>query len=835
MTSRIRDAPSLTPEEEVRLGRYIQAIEGVTYKKNGTARYGSLADYFDLVSRSKEKTSYRTRFVKTFESTPGFTDHLSTVAQPSDIEERYMAALEHEIEDLKSYSIFGEYRANAIAEIGVHLESVTEEVVFDEITGEAPRLTDLLRRLCSNSSKTAISHIRSRILSVLSIICFTRHQRLCNFLPAVMGLMLFSAGTNKQIFSITNSMGWTESWRSIYRSVGGLQESARNLARRFISDGPWAVVYDNCELTTGVSEQDDVSRNQLHSITTALLLPGTNLPINGLAQGDFRPYSITMEDMVRTSVVGSQCITQCTTAALYRALEEVYPDFIRGYKSTNRIIRDHAAYPVVDRISMPEGARHVPIPLMPIQTSENTTSGNIEILQNIFREQLALSDEYFDQGPAIIVGGDAKTVNRMWSAIHGVGDNIDRDCRLEHIVPAPGLFHVQMHIIATIMKTHWGEEPASGDRCNHAALRYLSGKMARRFVSPTNMVFAHARTFVLDALQGRMVAEFYRRLIRGSPFSRSGPLNTDATATELEEAVTRLTARELKKLVNKTVDSITNYHLEGPDLERRENLLFIRDAMYYEALTHGIKRGDIGIIRYVVNDLIYMFEGSKKPTYTRIAMYIKKLIDTAYVKSEEHRRAIAGTLLVNPTGRPDGFYPIDLANEFLNRSIKDIWSSRKTSSTTVRTASEYGALDAIFLRPLRVQFQSVWGRNSLGKHERKNRGRVINYLAIQSQHSIAPDSRRDNPVSQKLKWSKDIILDGSNTIESTMDAFNTKFKYEVDNEVSTEDIPIWDIDAAEVLGSLSLDESTVDMALVEELNALPSPPEELLEDIEEGL
>ena len=790
----------------------------------------------ELVSRTKEKAPYRARFVKTFESTPGFTDHLSTVALPSDIKERYMAALEHEIEDLKSYSIFGEYQAKAMGGISAHLEMLTEDIVFDEVTGQAPLLVGLLRRLCSNSSKTPISHIRSRIISILSIICFSRHQRLCNFLPAVMGLMLFSAGTNKQIFSVTNSMGWTESWQSIYRSVGGLRNSARNLARRFITDGPWAVVYDNCELTTSVSEQDGTSRNQLHSITTALLLPGVILPINGLTQSDFRPYSISMEDMIRSSVAGHQCITQCTTAVLYCALEEVYPEYICRCKSNNRTIHVHAAYPVVDRISIPQGARHVPVPLMPIQTSEDTTSGNIEVLRNIFREQLALSPEYFDQHPAILVGGDAKTVNRMWSAMLGATDNVDAYGRLEHVVPIPGLFHIQMHLIATIVKTHWGDEPAGGERCNHAALRYLSGKMARRFVSPTTMIFAHARTFVLDALRGRMVAEFYRHLIEGSPFSCSGPLSANATAAELEEAVISLTARELKKLVNKTVDSIMNYHLEGlVDLERRENLLFIRDAVYYEALTHGIKHGDIGIIRYVINCLIYMFEGSKKPTYTRIALYIKKLIDTNHVKSEECRRAIAGTLLVNPTGRPDGFYAIDLANEFLNRSIKDIWSSRKTSSTTIRTASEYCALDAIFLRPLRAQLQCVWGRNSLGKHERKNRGKVINYLAVQSQYSIVPNSARSDPASQKLKWSRDTTLDGAGTIERTMSTFNTRFMYDADEILSIDDIPLWGDGGVELSSGLSSDETTIDIALVEALNELPQPSEELFDEIEEGL
>jgi hypothetical protein len=41
---------------------------------------------------------------------------------------------------------------------------------------------------------------------------------------------------------------------------------------------------------------------------------------------------------------------------------------------------------------------------------QNTTSNNIEVLRNILREQCELQDNFFDQKPAILVGGDNKTL-----------------------------------------------------------------------------------------------------------------------------------------------------------------------------------------------------------------------------------------------------------------------------------------------------------------------------------------------------------------------------------------------------------------------------------------
>jgi hypothetical protein len=204
-----------------------------------------------------------------------------------------------------------------------------------------------------------------------------------------------------------------------------------------------------------------------------------------------------------------------------------------------------------------------------------------------------------------------------------------------------------------------------------------------------------------------------------------------------------------------------------------------------------------------------------------------------------HLKSVEELLLdvswLTPTGRPDGFYAIDLANEFHNRSVKDVWSNRKTTSTTVGSVSEYGAIDALFLRPLRLRLQAIWGRRSLGKHVRANRGRVIHYIAIQSRRSIMLDPTRSDPDTHKLTWSRDAVLKGAGTIEDTLDSFNAKFMYDSNSLWVVDDIPIWDDDVQEVYDCPGPDVYDVDRALVEALACLPTPTEELLGEVEMGL
>jgi len=60
---------------------------------------------------------------------------------------------------------------------------------------------------------------------------------------------------------------------------------------------------------------------------------------------------------------------------------------------------------------------------MPIQLSENTTVNNIAIIDNILIEQLGMKEEEFNDHPAILIGSDNKTLNRMWSAKRTAVDN----------------------------------------------------------------------------------------------------------------------------------------------------------------------------------------------------------------------------------------------------------------------------------------------------------------------------------------------------------------------------------------------------------------------------
>jgi hypothetical protein len=732
-----------------------------------------------------------------------------------------------ELDALQDVPLFGSFSP----EVMDYVKTLEEDALFVSIQEKAPRLYDLLNYLCENNpTRTPEKQNRPRVVSILSILAFSRHQRKCNTLPAILSLLLYSSGTKKRMFEITNALGWTEYFSSVIQSVEGLKDQALDFMKEFIKK-PWLVAYDNCDLKVGVSQQSDTKKNTLFSITSALLSPAIGL-WRWLTQSDFKRTKLELGKFVKPERYG--VMKQFTEALICETLAEV------DSKSVKRLMKDDtfkklAAFPVVDQLSVPPLDRRSYYPLMPIMISEDKTSGNIAIIQDIFRKQLNLPDDYFESrpgepAPAIGVGGDNKTANRIWSAKYNAGNNISAFDRLEFAQVIPGLFHAEMHAVHAIIKAHWGVVQKEG-RCNHSALRYAAGKMARKFVSPENMVFAHAKTFLSDVLQSKLLTEFYHHLLsymdeNGLKIGKSNrKLHVNSSPDEFNRAVRGLEAEVIVILIKKTAESVKQTNIE--DIERKENLLFIRDAEVYMLLHRAIKYADIGLLKYAVDSLIFMFNGSKKHAYTREFLYIKNLID-GYGVDPEVSRMIAGLFFVNPSGRRDGFFAIDLANEYLNREIKDVWETRRHSALSVNKLAEYCTVDAIFLKPARRILESMWGRRALGKHNRANRGRVLQRMAWNFRITMERDDRRAKVTN--LDWSKDLFVKGYDSLDKAVEGFNSKFMYDAADDDAEVEIQIWEGDEPAIITG-----DTVDPDLCQYLEELPSPGEELMDELHAGL
>ncbi|KAF7857268.1 hypothetical protein EAF04_009509 [Stromatinia cepivora] len=613
---------------------------------------------------------------------------------------------------------------------------------------------------------------------------------------------------------------FTESYDSVISSVRGLRDKAEKHIRKRYQNDICGVAYDNCDIKVGVHEQANDKKGELYSITIGIMYPYTGIPSeNGeknrpLLQTDFvDTHKLTLPQIIRTPEY-TKILEEVKQAQIILSLEEAYPQVVANWKSKSPQLVKLSKMPAIDLLDTLPSNRRGLTPVYPIPLDESTTANNREILRNL-TQQFGLDDEFFENNRefTILVGGDNKTLERIWSC-KTIGKYAQKIYdQLHHIVVIPGLFHGQMHVGKGKRKRNEeddreemddkdAEEGPLVDKINHSTLRYAAGKTQRKKISPTNQIYAHGRTFLNDCYQGRLLAEWNEHFLAYAiPNMKNGSnLKGDYNENDFLQAMRVLPAGQALALIKKVAQTIERSEICVDDNERAINLSFIYDQTTFLALSHGIKYGDIGLIAASLPDLIDLFARAKKQNYCKEFLYLLRLINSNHVPDPRARRALASVLLVNPSGRKDGWYPIDLANEFVNRDIKDQWSFRRYSTQAVTDIALYCTLNAVFFGPLRKVFYQLFGRTIHPRHNHRNRGIIIRTLGKSLSHSMRHNSDRENLQVPGIDLHKNDPV--NRFIERQIELINHRFVSSISDdefgvfgdEDDGEDIGLYDIE-----------------------------------------
>jgi len=96
------------------------------------------------------------------------------------------------------------------------------------------------------------------------------------------------------------------------------------------------------------------------------------------------------------------------------------------------------------------------------------------------------------QEKSVILVGDNKTPNRMWSAKQAAVqvDNASEYDRLNFLVPIGGLSHAQMHAIDAILRAHWGPEAKPAESLLVTSRRWKDGQAIHSINRPLPILHA---------------------------------------------------------------------------------------------------------------------------------------------------------------------------------------------------------------------------------------------------------------------------------------------------------------------------------------------------------
>ncbi|KAF9367626.1 hypothetical protein BGX21_007202, partial [Mortierella sp. AD011] len=220
-----------------------------------------------------------------------------------------------------------------------------------------------------------------------------------NKLQAMIGLFLFSTGSQRKVVDFFSAAGLSVSYNSIMSSLEGLTNDAMARVKLAIVDGRWFLLYDNLNIALGIADQRFSKIHIRRDWTTASLV--RCLETGAILIPPNMYQMISLQNLIPNK-------------GNYDRLRLAYQ-----YHITEALKRYYKCFddcpnpaPCIKRIPVQKTEAY---PLRLMKINESTIAGNQEILDHVMLKEFGLSKAWFDDGRLQIVAGDQLTVARLRS------------------------------------------------------------------------------------------------------------------------------------------------------------------------------------------------------------------------------------------------------------------------------------------------------------------------------------------------------------------------------------------------------------------------------------
>ncbi|KAF9896408.1 hypothetical protein BX616_007517, partial [Lobosporangium transversale] len=457
------------------------------------------------------------------------------------------------------------------------------------------------------------------------------------------GLYMFGKGAPVKLVNLFSKAGLSVSHPTIMRGLKALSTDSRDRIQATVREVPWYIVYDNINMASHKHHQRLGNRDIFVSGTTA-----TAIVSNVAAEEEinFKPtQSLRLQDLMPTDD------------------NEAHLRKVFQYHLVGVLLRNFKRF---DGQSMPAPTKHLltlektkTFPLPSMRIDQGTIRGNLEVLEFITEAALELPHEWFE-GRRILIAGDQLTVSRLRSLKELRADDISSYHRLDWVIPVIQLFHLQMLLASTILRTHYGTASTPGSIAFNVSL------LERKRVSLEKPDF-HATN--------ELLRESFDALVQ-----RAWELTL--LSTNLEEFAEGVSDEVLKIELMAKVDTLIDRFLLTGSLEildgttSRNSALFLRDMLFYLELSSAIKAGDHGRIEEILKWITIMFQAGSTKNYANELLHLH--CGFAYSWSKQTKDAVRSSWLVNTTGQPNRWIPADLYQEHNNLLIKNLFKAKRT-------------------------------------------------------------------------------------------------------------------------------------------------------------
>jgi hypothetical protein len=538
------------------------------------------------------------------------------------------------------------------------------------------------------------------------------------------------------------------------------------------------VAYDNINFADTKRHEDAGHTSAFRSFTTAIHVKCDDIPSGGLTQDMHNPSVplqlrdiLTSPAITGTDEIGVKATRNLIADAVKRlhesAVNSIFDQDTAGlYPSFPSIER---LDPSVTKFWQFEG----------ITADEGTIEGTYRVHDDIYLRQLQLTAAARPEQPddfthrLYLVHGDQLTTQRIRAVQQEQVRATRAYDRRQWLCGIPSWFHIEMNLLHTIIRTHWA--PALPNQSTVHCVSSDATRWNRSQQSRDNVKYHLMEPIITQGFTSRIVALFYAALERSSLLTTVSR-DKSGRFEELDLVIQGLTATQFCDIVEEVrLAAFTRDAWNGSDasIDYRTMCRFLQEVELFIIVRHAVKRGDIGMLRRMVDPLIVVFFGAAQHNYGREMLHYRWNLSRA--NTSELQQAILSSGLVNWLGRESTFKPIDLALEHLNLHCKLDLRNFKNSTHDIEVVFQRTALCNTWLRDVRRQFESTFGEPMSGAHTSSQAVPDMFYLAWSLfVGGYTQAAARDSAAANSFD-SSDIFEAGMSVMEERVDQFNQQY------------------------------------------------------------
>jgi hypothetical protein len=555
------------------------------------------------------------------------------------------------------------------------------------------------------------------VLMILAMLQYTRNQRQNRF-QKLFAIYFKFRGLTAKGFDTLHALALTMSHKWTCESIGRMSERAMAEALALAAIFPWLLSYDNVNIpfrvfSQRIDNQGDIGAGSAATIYIkrgARPLPKTaNMELQEIRKQGMRHPLNALEIFD----LGTKSYPRIHQETKYQVLQFLLdcPQFDCGtYKDKDS----------------PLLARPPPVCLLPSGPKNITLQfllGTVDIPEASYEDNSRLIDEWLQQlglnspemkqrlGMDTLLAwcGDQLTISRLRNLMRFRGEDLNSYDRLDWLLLPFGWLHFMMAYASGLHKQYLGTSKGRG--------------------------LSHA--FDLLTKKGLGVAlvkgPFHHDLSEVIYHSAEAHIREEWLLQAKVESLDQLrlfTPEQLVKLADTIVEKWASTHaIEEMDRlpERQKDEVLIqtmmctRDFLQFIVLNEAIKRGDVGLMEDFLPHMLFRFIGGSNSNYAIEVLEVLqgihrewspdvKCVFFFFIQFElrltfcSRDFILENCWLINNTGKPDGFLPVDQAQE---ANIKDI---------KVTYRSEGPGVDWLYLKKLHPAIHVI---RAVGSHVEK--------------------------------------------------------------------------------------------------------------------